>query len=860
MNNLELQSINERMTKIKLMIESLINKGQLEKAMISINEYEDIVKDDVDIISMKAVIHIMENKLHDAEDILLFGSELYSNNFDILFNLGYVYEQLCYYNEALRYYKEAYLNCKNNFDKENLENIIENIRVNHKNVINENRKKIVFFVKKGMDSFLKDIIRFLSNEYETKKIIVTRYEQIDEGMKWADICWFEWCDELVIYGSKLDLAKNKNIICRIHRYEVFTSNPKNVLWENINIVFIVASHLKNFLTQSVPDIEKRTKIITLENGVNLLKFQFKERSKGFNLAYVGYLHSRKNPFLLLQLISELVKKDRRFKLYIAGQFQDPLIELHWNHQIKEMNLEGNVIFEGWVSNINCWLEDKNYIISTSIHESFGYGIAESMARGIKPIIHNFIFSDEIWDRKYLFNTLDQAIQMIVSNDYVSREYREFIEKNYSLEKQMKIVKDTILSLSTPNYNLVIFNLENNTKYRLENNYYLNDCENLEFFMNPWSLYNQGKTKLKFKFILQQIQNQFKAISELYFNGESNYNSYYTYFNYLIKLLQHDQLVKVKEVEILLEKIKLTNELNIEIIEETLFYIYPFLKKYFAITDNIMQICSIDDNYLSKQFSSKDILIKETYDKLYEAFKPISNFIKTFVVHGSLSTLDYTNYSDVDTLLILKDEVFISIENMKICRRIISGSTVHLFEYDPLQHHKFFIITEMDLLNYSNSYLPIELFKYSTLIHGERKLNVMVRDSLLENLYSLWSMAYGFRQMYIIKDYPTNLFYLKRYTSRLMLLPSLYLELFYDIYPYKKNSFDIAREYFNDEEWKAIQLSTKLRNDWNPIINVSINEKFYYHAWKFSEKCIEMIYNSHVFKKYLSCFEGGTNEI
>lgn len=45
--------------------------------------------------------------------------------------------------------------------------------------------------------------------YETKKIIVTDYKQIDKGLEWADICWFEWCDELITYGSRHHLSENK---------------------------------------------------------------------------------------------------------------------------------------------------------------------------------------------------------------------------------------------------------------------------------------------------------------------------------------------------------------------------------------------------------------------------------------------------------------------------------------------------------------------------------------------------------------------------------------------------------------------------------------------------------------------------
>ncbi len=100
---------------------------------------------------------------------------------------------------------------------------------------------------------------------------------------------------------------------------------------------------------------------------------------------------------------ELVKRDNRYKLYIAGKFQDDMLKMYWYYQVKEMKLDNNIIFDGWQSDIEEWLENKNYILSTSIHESFGYGIAEAMASGIKPVIHNFLFANQIWEREYLFN-------------------------------------------------------------------------------------------------------------------------------------------------------------------------------------------------------------------------------------------------------------------------------------------------------------------------------------------------------------------------------------------------------------------------------------------------------------------------
>lgn len=308
------------------------------------------------------------------------------------------------------------------------------------------KPKIAFFSIKNGDKFLGDIINNLTTEYKIRKIIVRDLNQIDEGMEWADICWFEWCDQLIAYGSNHALAKEKKLICRIHRYEVFTDNALNVQWENVDKLIVVTEHLQNILEESIPDIGKRVSIHVVENGVDLTKFNFKEKKDGYNLAFIGDMNYRKNPFFMLQILKKLVEINPQYKLYIAGVFTDQLIERYWNYQIKELGLEKNIIFEGWQNDINKWLADKNYILAPTIHESFGYFIAEAMACGIKPIIHNFLYAKEIWPQEYLFNTIDEAVEMVLDKNYDSKKYREFIELNYSLDKQINKINILLNSM------------------------------------------------------------------------------------------------------------------------------------------------------------------------------------------------------------------------------------------------------------------------------------------------------------------------------------------------------------------------------------------------------------------------------
>lgn len=436
------------LNKAKQKTKELIESGELELAKEMVEKYKDLLKDDAEIYSMRAVIAMMEGKTEEAENILLEGCKIDKYNFDLLYNLGFLYENKGEFNEAINYYKKTKLYCYDvEIDKEledKLSSLIEYYCIEDKVIVNgakDEHKKVVFFVKRGMDTFLVDIINSLSKDYNVKQILINKSEDfklIDTWMQWADVAWFEWCDELVIYASKLPIAWDKKIICRVHSYEVFTSYPKEVKWEVIDKIIFVAKHVCDFAIDNFNITNGKT--IVIPNGVNLNNWRFRKKGAGFNIAYVGYINYKKGPMLLLHTFKAIFDKDSRYKFYIAGKFIDNRDILYFQQTVKEFGLETNFFFEGWQDNLDEWLDDKDYILCTSIFESQNMSVMQSMSKGIKPIIHNFVGAKQVYNEKYIWNTMEEAIKMITSNEYNSSEYRKFIEDNYSLDKQMNSIR------------------------------------------------------------------------------------------------------------------------------------------------------------------------------------------------------------------------------------------------------------------------------------------------------------------------------------------------------------------------------------------------------------------------------------
>lgn len=311
-------------------------------------------------------------------------------------------------------------------------------------IIRSKRPKVAFFCGLTGDvKFLNDIYAFIEQRFQVRFVESRDIKQIHEAMKWSDISWFEWCTDLVVEASRL--PKVCKTIVRLHRFEAYNDWPSKVKWENIDTLITVGNtFVKDVLLRQVPALEARTCSVVIPNGVNLQKYKYVARPRGKNIACIGYLNARKNPMFLLQCMQKLHYIDPQYKLFFAGVFQDAALEQYIRYMIKALELANVVFFDGWQDDVNSWLQDKHYIVSTSIGESQGMGVVEGMACGLKPVIHNFPGADQIFPSEHIFNISEEFCQQVCDESYEPARYRRFVEERYSLEKQLNAINKLFL--------------------------------------------------------------------------------------------------------------------------------------------------------------------------------------------------------------------------------------------------------------------------------------------------------------------------------------------------------------------------------------------------------------------------------
>lgn len=310
----------------------------------------------------------------------------------------------------------------------------------------ENSKKIGFWAGDTNNFlFLNRIIENLGRSFKTEAFSYNGDDKILENqLKSCDLGWFEWGNGPIIAASRLQLP-NIPIICRIHRYEAYNEQLlKNINWAGVKKIITVTKFIEKMLTDKIPEMKSKVEVIP--NGIDLDRFTPSKVPDKYSIAFVGRFHPDKDPLFALQCFYNLYEKDNRYKIYFAGSQNDPVISQKFYYLIREWGLGKNVFYDGYISDINNWLEGKAYIVCSSVIESQNIAVMEAMAKGIKPAIYNFYGARGIYPEKFIFNTPDEFTKIIFENDYQPEEYRAFVEKKYNFIEQMSNIHKMIYEL------------------------------------------------------------------------------------------------------------------------------------------------------------------------------------------------------------------------------------------------------------------------------------------------------------------------------------------------------------------------------------------------------------------------------
>lgn len=245
----------------------------------------------------------------------------------------------------------------------------------------------------------------------------------------ADVVLHGWAS-----GASQPVKGARNIMF-LRRYELFDGGLSKVDWSGVDALICVNSWIKGVVENIFNENRIKTPVHLIYNGTDLDRWKWKERKPNARIGMACHVHPKKNLPLALQILGKLPEK---YELHIAGGIQDSCTAEYLNHVGKRMRrsvyLYGHIPHE----QLNDWWEYMGVCLSTSLSEGNPNNVIEAMAKGIKPVIHNWPGAEGQFP-EFVFNTVDEAVKAITSESYDSKSYKQEVEARYSLQNIKQVV-------------------------------------------------------------------------------------------------------------------------------------------------------------------------------------------------------------------------------------------------------------------------------------------------------------------------------------------------------------------------------------------------------------------------------------
>ena len=311
---------------IKKNIVQLVEEGSITEAKQLIEEYENIMNNDLDLLSIKGVISMMEDDFSNAEIIMKKGLDIDNNNFDLLYNLAYLYHNKGDLEIAVNYYKRALMNASKPEEINNIQEMLNILEFNNEDTektgdIPDTSIIILTYNNLSYNKLCIDSIRKYT-EKGTYEIIIVDNNSTDGTVEWLK----EQDDLKIIFNDNnqgfprgcnqgIEIANKENDIVLLNNDTVVTpnwlTNVKKCLYsdELIGVVGGVTNSCSNYQT-IVTCYDNMDEMITFAEKNNLSnKCMWEER-----LRLVGYFMLIKN-----KVIKEVGVLDGDFT---PGNFED----------------------------------------------------------------------------------------------------------------------------------------------------------------------------------------------------------------------------------------------------------------------------------------------------------------------------------------------------------------------------------------------------------------------------------------------------------------------------------------------------------------------------------------------------------
>jgi predicted nucleotidyltransferase len=190
----------------------------------------------------------------------------------------------------------------------------------------------------------------------------------------------------------------------------------------------------------------------------------------------------------------------------------------------------------------------------------------------------------------------------------------------------------------------------------------------------------------------------------------------------------------------------------------------------------------------------------------------------YIIHGSYADGSCTAASDIDDLIIVKEETFLSLDNFRRARKILSQLALFYQRVDPVQHHGHWIFTEYDLRSYDQSIMPVSVLEGARAVGRDVKLELCLdAPASLDGFNRVFDgiVREGRRDAELLFEDRCNLYHLKELISAISLLLPLLFQVTGSVVS-KKEAIARAGEILDPAALRVLRWSTRVRERWHEL--------------------------------------------
>jgi len=305
--------------------------------------------------------------------------------------------------------------------------------------------RLAFLLLPGLDHFAHDLVAGLPalTGWEVRPFHLANRTVLDEALAWTDCgerdaLWFEFCwppfPRLI---AETDFA-NRRVIVRVHRIEAMEAPyVAQTPWQKVHDVVVVSEDMAARVRQQAPGLaDIPTRLHCIHNGLDMQRFVPLRDWDPFRIGWCGLMTLRKNPVLALQVLFSLHVLDARYSMRFSSNGGEKLATESFMHLARRLDLLDAIVIDRNVpqQQMPAWHGRNGVLLHTSLHESFGYAIAEAGAVGCDLAVLEHPGADEFWPETIRYGTVDEAVWLI--RNAAPHRWRDHVARHCALEHQL----------------------------------------------------------------------------------------------------------------------------------------------------------------------------------------------------------------------------------------------------------------------------------------------------------------------------------------------------------------------------------------------------------------------------------------